>query len=398
MVFSANELHDLQLETLALRTGELPTDLGAHSAPIFMTSSFIFNSAEQAAQRFAGKEPGYIYSRFTNPTVQAFEERLAVLEGAERAVATASGMAAILTLCLAHLQTGDTLLSSRSVFGTTYGLFASVLPKFGIHTQFATLSNLEEWQRLIAALKPKLVFVETPSNPLSELVDIQSLAKLCHSHGAKLVVDNCLCTPIQQRPLLLGADIVIHSATKFLEGQGRCIGGAVLGSHQDMEPVFAMVRTCGPSMSPFNAWVVLKGLETLSIRMQAQSRNALQLAEWLSSQPQVLRVHYSGLASHPQFALAKQQQQGCGAVLAFEVAGGRAAAWSVIDRVKCFSITANLGDVRSTITHPATTTHHRLTPEDKIKAGISDGLIRLSVGLESVQDMCADLMQAMQAR
>ncbi len=396
MAFSPDELNDLQLQTLALRTGELPTEFGAHSAPIFMTSSFIFENAQQAANRFAGTEPGCIYSRFTNPTVQAFEARLAVLEGGERAVATASGMSAILALCLAHLQSGDTLLSSRSVFGTTYGLFANQLPKLGIRTQFATLSDLDEWQRLITDLKPKLVFVETPSNPLSELVDIQKLADLCHAHGAKLVVDNCLCTPIQQRPLRLGADIVIHSATKFLEGQGRCIGGAVVGSHQDMEPVFAFVRTCGPSISPFNAWVILKGLETLNIRMQAQSQNALRLAQWLQSQPQVQQVFYSGLESHPQFALANQQQQGCGAVVAFEVKGGRQAAWKLIDAVKCFSITANLGDVRSTITHPATTTHHRLTPEDKIKAGISEGLIRLSVGLEAFEDLCADLTRAMQ--
>lgn len=394
MAFSADELEGLQLQTLALRTGELPTEFGAHSAPIFMTSSFIFANAEQAAKRFAGSEPGCIYSRFTNPTVQAFEARLAVLEGAERAVATASGMGAILALCLAHLQSGDTLLSSRSVFGTTYGLFASQLPKFGIRTQFVTLSDLDAWQHLIKTLSPKLVFVETPSNPLSELVDIRKLADLCHAHGAKLVVDNCLCTPIQQRPLLLGADIIIHSATKFLEGQGRCIGGAVLGSALDMEPVYAFVRTCGPSISPFNAWIILKGLETLNIRMQAQSQTALRLAHWLTQQPVVQQVFYSGLESHPQFLLAQQQQQGGGAVVAFEVKGGRSVAWQLIDAVKCFSITANLGDVRSTITHPATTTHHRLTPEDKLKAGISEGLIRLSVGLEALEDLCADLSQA----
>ena len=385
------------LATQAVRVGQLNTEYGAHSEPIFTTSSFVFESAKQAAARFSGSEPGCIYSRFTNPTVQSFEQRLAALEGAERCVATASGMSAILTLCLALLKQGDQVVCARQVFGSSVGLFNNIVAKFGVAVHWVDLADLDQWAQVVAEVKPVFVFFETPSNPLSDVADIPAIAKIVHDQGGLLVVDNCFCTPALQKPLSLGADIIIHSATKFIEGQGRTVGGALCGSDALMQEMFQIVRTAGPAMSPFNAWVALKGLETLSIRMQAQSAAAMTLAHWLSQQDAVKKVYYTGLPDHPQHELAKRQQSAFGAVLAFEVEGGREAAWRVIDNTRIFSITANLGDVKSTITHPATTTHHKLSPEDKVKAGISEGLIRLSVGLESVADLKADLLPGLVA-
>jgi len=377
--------------TRSIRLGHHRTPEGEHSPPIFTTSSYVYENAAQAAARFSGDEPGNIYSRFTNPTVRTFEERLAALEGGERCVATATGMSAILATCMGLLQAGDHLLSSRSIFGSTVILFDKYLGRFGIETSYVPLSNLEAWE---AAIRPetKMLFLETPSNPLTELVDIRALAEIAHAHGCLLVVDNCFCTPILQRPLELGADIVIHSATKYIDGQGRCMGGAVVGDEKRVgEEVFGVLRTAGPSMSPFNAWVFLHGLETLSLRMKAHSHNADLLAQWLENHPKVSRVHYPGLASHPQAELAARQMDLPGGMLAFEVEGGREAAWKVIDAMCMISITANLGDVKSTVTHPATTTHGRLTPEQRAEAGISDGLIRISVGLEDVADIQADI-------
>lgn len=362
-----------------------------HSAPLAMTSSFTFDSAAQAAAVFSGEEPGYIYSRFTNPTVEAFEQRLALMEGGESCVATASGMAAILTLCLSVLKSGDHILASRGLFGATINLFNNILSKFGLSTSYVDMTDLAATK---AALRPntRLLFLETPSNPLSEIADIAALAKLSKKHGAWLCVDNCFLTPVLQQPLSLGADFVIHSATKYIDGQGRALGGAIVGDAQKVgKDVFSFMRTAGPCVSPFNAWIFLKGLETLSVRMKAHSDNALQLARWLEKQPKVQRVYYAGLKSHPQHALAKRQQSGFGGVLAFDLKGGRKAAWKLIDSTKLLSITANLGDTRSTITHPATTTHGRITPQARAEAGIGDGLVRISVGLEDVKDLIADL-------
>lgn len=388
---STNPFDGCELDTLAVRAGQVRTHEGEQSEPIFATSSFVFSSAAQAAARFSGKEPGNIYSRFTNPTVRSFEQRLAALEGGERCVATASGMGAILTLCMALLKSGDHIVCSQSVFGTTVTLFQSLLPKFGVNTSFIPLTDYEAWA---AAITPqtRLLFVETPSNPLTETADIARIAAIAHARGCLLVVDNCFLTPALQKPLALGADLIIHSATKFLDGQGRCIGGAIVGAEKLVgEAVFGFVRTAGTSMSPFNAWVFLKGLETLGIRMKAHGENAMALATWLEQQPLVRRVYYPGLKSHPQHELASRQQSGYGGVVAFEVEGGRDRAWAVIDNTRIFSITANLGDVKSTITHPATTTHWRMTAEERARAGISDGLIRLSVGLEDVRDLKKDL-------
>jgi O-succinylhomoserine sulfhydrylase len=382
---------ELGFDTLAVRAGQQRTGEGEQSEPIFPTSSYVFASAAEAAARFAGDQPGNIYSRFTNPTVRTFEQRLAALEGGESCVATASGMAAILATCAALLKAGDHVVCSRSVFGTTTVLFSTYLAKFGIDTDFVELSNLEAWEQ---AIRPEtcLLFLETPSNPLTELVDIAALSGLARERDCLLVVDNCFCTPALQRPLELGADIVIHSATKYLDGQGRCIGGAVIGDAELVgKDVFGFLRTAGPSMSPFNAWVFLKGLETLSLRMQRHCDSALELAGWLEQQPAVERVYHPGLESHPQHALATRQQQGYGGIVSFEVRGGKEAAWRVIDATRVFSITANLGDTKSTMTHPATTTHGRLSPEQRQAAGISDGLIRLAVGLETVDDLRADL-------
>jgi O-succinylhomoserine sulfhydrylase len=381
--------------TLAVRAGQQRSLEGEHSEPIFTTSSFVFSSAAEAAARFSGDEAGNIYSRFTNPTVRTFEQRLAALEGGESCVATASGMAAILSTCLALLKAGDHVVSSRSVFGTTTVMFTKYLPRFGVETDFVPLTDLDAWE---AAIRPntRMLFLETPSNPLTEIADIKCLAELAHARGCFLVVDNCFCTPVLQKPLALGADIVIHSATKYLDGQGRCVGGAVVGDSQLVgEEVFGVLRTAGPTMSPFNAWVFLKGLETLKLRMTAHSDNASQLAVWLQQQPGISRVFYPGLESHPQHELMKQQQLAPGGIVSFELAGGREAAWGVIDATRLLSITANLGDTKTTITHPATTTHGRLAPEEKERSGITEGLIRVAVGLEDIADIQADLQRGL---
>ncbi|HHJ17855.1 MAG TPA: O-succinylhomoserine sulfhydrylase [Gammaproteobacteria bacterium] len=378
-------------ETLAVRAGQQRTAESEHSEPIFPTSSYVFESAAAAAARFAGDEPGNIYSRFTNPTVRTFEQRLAALEGGERCVATASGMAAIYATCAGLLQSGDHIVSSRSIFGSTTLLFNNYLGKFGIETTFVGQDDLAGWEQAIRP-ETRLLFLETPSNPLTEVADIAALAELAHANDCLLAVDNCFCTPALQQPLALGADIVIHSATKYLDGQGRCVGGAVVGREDVVgEGVYGFLRTCGPTMSPFNAWVFLKGLETLSIRMRAHCAAAQQLADWLQEQRGVSRVYYPGLESHPQHTLAARQQSGFGGIVAFEVEGGQAAAWKLIDATRICSITANLGDTKTTITHPATTTHGRLTPEQRDESGISDGLIRVAVGLETIDDICADL-------
>lgn len=382
-------------ETQAVRAGQLRSSEGEQSEPIFPTSSFRFNSAAQAAARFSGNEPGNIYSRFTNPTVRTFEQRLAALEGGERCVATSSGMAAILSTCIGLLKSGDHIVSSRSIFGSTVVLFDNYMAKFGVSTSYVALTDLDAWR---AAIRPntRLLFVETPSNPLTEVADIGALAELAHAHGCLLAVDNCFCTPALQQPLKLGADIAIHSATKYIDGQGRCIGGAVVGKEDVVgKDVYGFLRTAGPTMSPFNAWVFLKGLETLKLRMRAHSDNALALAHWLEQQPQVARVYYPGLESHPQHALAARQQKGFGGIVSFELKGGREPAWRLVDATQVISITANLGDAKSTITHPATTTHGRLAAEQKAEAGISEGLIRISVGLEDVDDLKADLARGL---
>ena len=381
--------------TRAVREGQVRTHEGEHSEPIFPTSSYVFSSAAEAAARFSGEQPGNIYSRFTNPTVRTFEDRLASLEGAECCVATASGMSAITATIIGLLKTGDHIVSSRSIFGTTTVLLTNIIGKLGIATSFVELSDLSAWE---ATIKPetKLLFLETPSNPLTELVDITALSEIAHKHGCLLVVDNCLCTPALQQPISLGADIVIHSATKYIDGQGRCMGGAVCGTKDVVgEGVYGFLRTAGPTMSAFNAWVFLKGLETLNLRMQAHSAAALELALWLEQQPEVKRVFYPGLESHPQHELAKTQQTGFGGLLSFELNGGKQEGWKLIDATKMLSITANLGDTKTTITHPATTTHGRLTPEQRAEAGISDGLIRVAVGLEDIKDIKADLLRGM---
>jgi len=386
---------DFSFETLAIRAGIHRTPEGEHSEPIFPTSSYVFGSAAEAAARFSGEQPGNIYSRFTNPTVRSFEERLAALEGAESCVATASGMSAILATCIGLLKSGDHIVSSRSIFGTTTILFTSFLAKLGIRTSFVELSDITAWEAAIEA-DTKLLFLETPSNPLTELVDIAALAQVAKQKNCYLVVDNCFCTPALQRPLSLGADVVIHSATKYLDGQGRCMGGAVLGSQELVgTDVYGFLRTCGPSMSPFNAWVFLKGLETLSLRMQAHCENAVQIAQWLEQQPSVARVYYPGLESHPQHELASQQQSGYGGIVSFELKGGKQAAWNLIDATRICSITANLGDTKTTITHPGSTTHGRLTDEQKQQAGITNGLVRLAVGLENLEDIKTDLSRTL---
>lgn len=377
--------------TRAVHAGHERTNEGEHSEAIFPTSSYVFDSAEQAAARFSGEEPGNIYSRFTNPTVRTFEQRLASLEGAECAVATSSGMSAILSTFMGILSAGDHIVSSRSIFGTTRVLFDKYLTKFGVETDYVALTNIEDWQR---AIKPntKALFLETPSNPLNEIADLPALSALAKAYDCLLIVDNCFCTPALQQPLALGADIVVHSATKYIDGQGRCVGGAVVGDAQLVgEEVYGFLRSAGPTMSPFNAWTFLKGLETLALRMNAHSASALQLAQWLEQQPQVNKVFYAGLSSHPQHELAKQQQSAFGGIIAFEVRGGQAGAWQLVNATQWLSITANLGDTKTTITHPATTTHSRLTDEDRQQAGISDGLLRISVGLETVEDIQADL-------
>lgn len=389
--------NEFGFNTRAIRAGQERTFEGEHSEAIFLTSSFVFESAAQAAARFAQKEPGNIYSRFTNPTVRIFEKRLAALEGGERCMATSSGMAAIFSTCLGLLKAGDHIVASQSIFGSTVTLLNTILAKFDIKTTFVNLSNLDSWRAAIQA-NTKLFFLETPSNPLTDLADIPALAELAHAHNCLLVVDNCFCTPALQKPLSLGADLVIHSATKYLDGQGRCIGGAVIGpEHLVGKDIFAILRSGGPTMSPFNAWVFLKGLETLDLRMQKHCDNAEALAQWLEKQDVVERIYYPGLASHPQHQLAKKQQSRFGGLVSFEVKGGLDIAWRVIDSTQIMSITANLGDVKTTITHPASTTHARITPEQRRAAGISDGLIRISVGLEDIEDLQADLLRGLTA-
>jgi len=383
------------LSTLGVRAGQVRTAEGEHAEPIFTTSSFVFRSAAEAAARFAETEKGNIYSRFTNPTVRCFEERLAAMEGAACCVATSSGMAAILATCMALLKAGDHIVCSESVFGSTIALINRYLVKFGIAVTYVPLDDPDAWR---LAIKPntRLFYLETPSNPLSTIGDIRTLAQLAREHDVLLAVDNCFCTPALQRPLELGADLVIHSATKFLDGQGRCVGGAVLGDAERVgKEIFGFLRTAGPSMSPFNAWVFLKGLETLELRMRAQSAAALELARWLEQQPKVRRVYYAGLPSHPQHELAKSQQSAFGSIVSFEVEGGRDAAWAFIDATRLMSITANLGDVKTTITHPATTTHSRISPEERERAGITEGLLRISVGLEHVEDLKEDLARGL---
>ena len=389
------DLEQFGFATRAVRGGQHRTNEGENSEPIFPTSSYVFNSAAEAAARFSGEQPGNIYSRFTNPTVRTFEERLAAMEGAECCVATASGMSAITATCIGLLKTGDHIVSSRSIFGTTTVLFENFFSKLGIETTFVELSDLHAWEKAIRP-QTKLLFLETPSNPLTELVDIAALAAIAHRQDCLLVVDNCFCTPALQQPIALGADIIIHSATKYLDGQGRCMGGAVCGTREIVgDSVGGFLRTAGPTMSAFNAWVFLKGLETLQLRMDAHCANAIALAQWLEQQAVVKRVYYPGLLSHPQHNLAKQQQTGFGGIVSFELRGGKEAGWKLIDATQMISITANLGDTKSTITHPATTTHGRLSPEQRQVAGISDGLIRVAVGLEDIEDIKADLARGM---
>jgi O-succinylhomoserine sulfhydrylase len=377
--------------TLGIRAAEPRSEEMEHSPSISLTSSFVFNSASEAAAVFAGEQPGNIYSRFTNPTVRAFEERLAAMEGGQSCVATASGMSAILTLVMALMKSGDHVLASRGLFGATINLFNNVLARFGVSITYVDMADLGAWERSFQP-NTRLVFVETPSNPLGEVADIAALAQMAHAHKALLCVDNCFLTPALQQPLKLGADLVIHSATKFLDGQGRCMGGAIVGDAERVgKDVFGFMRTAGPCLSPFNAWVFLKGLETLALRMKAHCANAQVLAEWLVRQKNVSRVFFTGLPDHPQHALAKRQSSGFGGVVSFEVRGGREGAWHLIDSTRMLSITANLGDTRTTITHPATTTHGRITAEARTAAGISEGLVRVAVGLEDVADIIGDL-------
>lgn len=383
-------MNEYEFETLAVRAGQVRTAEGEHAEPIFTTSSYVFGSAREAAERFSGESPGNIYSRFTNPTVRTFEQRLAALEGGDSCVATASGMAAILSTCLGLLKAGDHVLCSRSVFGSTVKLFEGYLHKFGVEVVYLDPTDAGHWTDAVTP-QTRMLFVETPSNPGMELSDIPALAEIAHKADAILVVDNCFCTPALQKPLALGADIVVHSATKYLDGQGRCVGGAVVGDSKRVgEDVLGVIRTGGPSMSPFNAWVFLKGLETLSLRMEAHSRNAMALARWLETHAAVIRVNYPGLPSHPQHELAKAQQSDYGGIVSFEVVD-QATAWRVMDSTQLLSITANLGDTKTTITHPASTTHSRLSDAEREAAGITDGLIRIAVGLESINDIQADL-------
>lgn len=379
--------------TQAVRAGTRRTAEQEHSEPIFATSSFVFDSCQQAADRFGNVEPGNVYSRFTNPTVQQFEQRLAAMEGGEACVATASGMSAIMSLCMGLLQAGDHVVCSSALFGTTKLLFTNIFSKFGINCDFVDLNDMQAWQQLVTK-NTRFVYFETPTNPLTEIVDIQQLSdavKACNP-DILVVVDNCFCTPVLQQPLKHGADIVIHSATKYLDGQGRCVGGAIVGdAHWVGEKIYGILRTAGPTLSPFNAWVFLKGLETLAVRMRQASANAAELASWLQQHPEVDRVYFPGLSDHPQNHLIGNQQELPGAVVSFDVKGGRKAAWQLIDQTELLSITANLGDTRTTITHPATTTHCRWSPEEREQAGITESLIRIAVGLEDVRDLMEDL-------
>ena len=392
----ADIIKTLGFDTLAVRAGQLRSDFQENSETLFLTSSFVYKSAAEAARKFANEEPGYIYSRFTNPTVTMFQDRLAALEGAAACVATSTGMAAITATVMGLIKGGDHMISSRSVFGTVVPLFDQICKKFGVDTTWVSAANVDEWR---AAVRPntRLLFCETPSNPLAEICDIAAIADIARKANAVFAVDNCLLTPALQRPLEQGADLVIHSATKYIDGQGRVLAGAVCGSKQLIEPIYGFVRTAGPAISPFNAWICLKGLETLRIRMDAQSASALKLAQWLSHRAEVTHVHYAGLPTHPQHALAQRQASAQGAVVSFEVKGGRDAAWRVIDAVQMISITANLGDTKTTITHPATTTHARVSQAERDASGIAPGLLRVAVGLENIEDICADLQRGFAA-
>ena len=388
---------DYEIQTLGVRAGQARTEFQEHSEALFLTSSFVFKDARQAAARFAGEDKGMVYTRYTNPTVSMLQDRLAALEGAESCVATASGMAAILATAMVHLKSGDHVVCSNAVFGATIQLFNNILGRFGVETTYVAPTRVDDWRRALRK-NTRLFFLETPSNPLTEVSDIAALADISRKAGALLAVDNVFCTPALQRPLELGADLVVHSATKYLDGQGRVIAGAVAGPKALVgDPMTTFLRTAGPTLSPFNAWVVLKGLETLEIRMRAQSAAALELAAWLQSHPKVTRVYYPGLPSHPQHELARRQQRAAGAVLSFEVKGGREAAWRVLDSTRLVSLTANLGDVKTTIVHPASTTHGRISPEARAAAGITEGLIRLAVGLEAVADLKDDLKRGLEA-
>ena len=384
----------LQPDTLAIRGGYQRSHENEHSEALFLTSSYVFENAEMAAKHFSNEVEGNVYSRYTNPTVRTFEERLAALEEGEQAVATASGMAATLSVVMALLESGDHLICSQDVFGSTRVMLNNYITKFGVEVTYVPLTDLDAWQQAVQP-NTKMLFCETPSNPMSEVADLEALSAISKQAGALFVVDNCFCTPILQKPLLWGADIVVHSATKYLDGQGRCLGGAVVGSNELMEKLVGFLRAAGPSMSPFNAWVFLKGLETLRIRMQAHSANAAALAEWLNTHPKVGKVFYAGLEDHPGHQLAKKQQTDFGGVLSFTVEGGREQAWSVIDSTKLISLTANLGDTKTTIVHPATTTHGRLSDEDRQRAGITDNLIRIAVGLEDIIDIKNDLKRGL---
>lgn len=379
-----------KFETKAIREGYKTSQEQEHSAAIFLTSSFIFDSAEQAAQRFAKEEQGNVYSRFTNPTVETFQDKLASLEGAESCLATASGMSAIFATIMALSKAGDHIVASHGMFGTTTVLLNTIVNKFGIEVTFVDLPDLVTWQDSIQS-NTKLFILETPSNPLGEVVDLRALSAISKKHNIILAVDNCLMTPALQTPLALGADIVIHSATKYIDGQGRCLAGAIAGSSQLLEEISSFIRTTGPTLSAFNAWIVLKGLETLPLRMRAHCDNARQLANWLNDQPFVEKVHYLGLESHPHHQIAKEQQCDFGGIVSFEVSGGKKGAFRLINNTKMISITANLGDTKSTITHPASTTHARLSEDERRQSNISDSLIRISVGLEDISDIIADL-------
>ncbi|SMN11231.1 O-acetylhomoserine sulfhydrylase / O-succinylhomoserine sulfhydrylase [uncultured Candidatus Thioglobus sp.] len=386
-------MSDFKFDTKAIREGYHPTNEQEHSEAIFMTSSFRFDSAEQAAARFSKEEPGNVYARFTNPTVDAFERKLAALEGTDACVATASGMAAIFATIMSLVKSGEHIVASRNMFGTSIVLLNTIISKFDIEVSYVDLSDLSQWQNAIQS-NTKLFLLETPSNPLGEVVDIVALSKIAHNdkeNDILLVVDNAILSPALQQPIKLGADIVIHSATKYIDGQGRSLGGAVVANQEIIEQVSAFTRSTGPSLSAFNAWIVLKGLETLGLRMKAHCKSALKIANWLEKQPEVLKVHYLGLQSHPHHQLAKTQQSGFGGIVSFQIKAGKTAAFKLINATEIFSITANLGDAKSTITHPATTTHGRLTEEERTEVGITDGLIRLSIGLEDVDDLIADI-------
>lgn len=391
-----SDLEGVGFDTLAVRAGQHRTPEAEHGDPMFFTSSYVFRTAADAAARFSGEVPGNVYSRYTNPTVRSFEERIAALEGAEQAVATATGMAAIMAVVMSFCSAGDHVLVSRSVFGSTISLFEKYLKRFGVEVDYVPLAELAGWDAAIKS-NTKMLFVESPSNPLAELVDIAALADIAHAKGALLVVDNCFCTPALQQPLKMGADVIVHSATKFIDGQGRCMGGVVAGRGELMKEVLGYLRTAGPTLSPFNAWIFLKGLETLNLRMRAHCASALELAQWLEQQEGIERVYYAGLESHPQHALAKRQQKGFGAVVSFEVKGGKDGAWRFIDATRLISITANLGDSKTTITHPSTTSHGRLSLEEREAAGIRDSMIRVAVGLEDVADLKADLARGLAA-